>query len=341
MDVDSGDIIAMASSPTLNPNCYIQGISRDEWQRMTALRAEQNRATHENYAPGSIFKTLVGLACLEAGLDPNQRIYNPGHIYVGSRPIKDLAARGDYDFELALMHSCNTYFITNGLKAGIENIIRLGERLHLGERTGLRTRQETAGIFPNLKKVSSHWFDGDTANICIGQGQMAVTPLQMCVMTAAIANGGKVLWPRLVDRIELPDLASGPQRIVFPGAQVRDELGVKLHSLDVVRAAMLADVQSAGGTGTRAAVPGLQICGKTGTAQVMDSHNKLIGDTTWFISFAPYERPRYAVVVMVEIEVNAGNGGTICAPVAGKIYNALLERGLLSRANTGKLAKAE
>ena len=204
MDVESGDLLAMASSPGLNPNHSIQGYPPGEWQRRQdpKLRPQINRATQENYAPGSIFKTVIGLACLEGGLDPSETIFNSGHILVGKRPIKDLAPVGHYDFRKALMHSSNTYFITNGLRIGIERIVRLGQVFHLGERTGLQTRQEVAGTFPDLKRINSHWYDGDTANLCIGQGQMAVTPLQMAVMTAAIANGGKVLSPRLVDRVD-------------------------------------------------------------------------------------------------------------------------------------------
>ena len=105
---------------------------------------------------------------------------------------------------------------------------------------------------------------------------------------------------------------------------MRNELGVKPRSLEILREAMLADVEE-GGTGARAAVPGLSICGKTGTAQVMDARGKTIGNTTWFASFAPFEKPRYAVVVMIEIEVNTGGGGTTCAPIAGNIYRALLD----------------
>jgi penicillin-binding protein 2 len=307
----------------------VQGFPPGELERRAnpRLSPEINRATQARYAPGSIFKTVVGLACLEAGLDPRAVVHNPGEIFVGRRGILDLAAPGDYDFRLALMHSSNTYFISNGLsRAGIENIVKLGQSLHLGERIGLQTWQDSAGIFPDLKKVRSHWFDGDTANICIGQGQMAVTPLQMAVMTAAIANGGKVIWPRLVDRIEPPETETGGQTNVFESARVRDNLMVSANSLKVVRDAMFADVNDAGGTGTRAAVPGMNICGKTGTAQVMDQNNKVMGDTTWFVSFAPYEHPRYAVAVMVEIERNAGGGGIICAPIARNIYAAIQER---------------
>jgi penicillin-binding protein 2 len=326
MDVQTGDILAMASSPTLNPNDFIGHFPPGEWQRVSDLRAQRNRATQENYAPGSIFKTVTALACLEAGIDPSETIYNPGYFQFrsGGKKIGDLALPGQYNFKKALVHSSNTYFIEEGLKAGIANIVRLGQRLHLGEPTGLQTRQETGGIFPDLKQISSNWHDGDTANICIGQGRMAVTPLQVAVLIAAIANDGKVLKPRLVDRIEPLDPASAEATVVFPKGEVRDNLGVKPRNLEILREAMLADVEE-GGTGAKAAVPGLSICGKTGTAQVMDAHNKLVANTVWFASFAPFEKPRYAVVVMIEIAVNAGTGGKVCAPIAGNIYRALLD----------------
>jgi penicillin-binding protein 2 len=325
LDVHTGDILAMASSPTYNPNAFIPSLSLTDSRQLSdpKLRPEINRATQENYAPGSTFKTIVGLACLEAGLDPNATIYNPGFIYVGRshRPIRDLAPPGDYDFQHAIMYSSNTYFITNGLKAGIENIVKLARRAHLGERTGLPTRQETAGIFPTLQQVRSGWTAGDTANICIGQGAMAVTPLQMAVLTAALANGGTVLWPRLVDRIESQDPASDAPPIVFPKGRVRDHLGVSQRSLGVLRNAMRAEVEQ--GTGREAEVPGLSPCGKTGTAQVMNERNQTIDHTTWFISYAPYEAPRYAVVVMIQSGIS---GGRSCAPIAKPIYEALLQR---------------
>ncbi len=341
MDVDTGDILSLASSPTLNPNHSVQGypVGELERRRDPRFRPEINRATQENYPPGSIFKTIVGLACLEAGLDPRETIYNPGHIYVGKKQFRDLAPPGTYDFRRALKLSCNTYFITNGLRsAKIAGIVKLGQRFHLGERAGLPTRQETGGIFPSLKKVNTGWFDGDTANICIGQGPIAVTPLQMAVVTAAIANGGKVLRPRLVDRIEPQEATLGAQPTVFPLSEVRDELGVKPRNLEILREAMLADVEDADGTGTKAAVPGLRIGGKTGTAQVKNAQGVITEDITWFVSFAPYEKPRYAVVVMVE---GGGSGGATCAPIAGKIYTAILERERMGPAKAETLARAQ
>ncbi len=127
-----------------------------------------------------------------------------------------------------------------------------------------------------------------------------MTPLQMAVMISAIANGGKVLWPRLVDRIEPQDPSSGEVATNFPSGVVRDQLDVHPRSLQILRDAMLADVKSSEGTGTAATVDGLKICGKTGTAEVQDEHNRNIGQNYWFASFAPYENPKYAVVVMVQ-----------------------------------------
>jgi penicillin-binding protein 2 len=329
MDVRTGDVLALASSPTLDPNMFIHGVPVEEMNRMEEFHAQLNRATQGSYAPGSIFKTVVGLAALEAGLDPheiyrvqpNPEIPGKGAIFVRGHKIKDLAVPGDYDFRRALMRSSNSYFITNGLRIGPESIIRLARRFHLGEKIGLGLRQENSGYFP--KQIDAGWTDGNTANMCIGQDPVLVTPLQIAVLTAALANGGKVLWPRLVSRIEPQDPASPEPPTVFASGRVRDELGVSQRSMRILHEAMLADTEDPEGTGRQAAVPGLRICGKTGTAQIQDVHNNKAGQTTWFASFAPFESPRWAVVVMVE---EGASGGGTCSPVAKPIYTALLER---------------
>ena len=269
------------------------------------------------------------MAALENGLNPAQTCEvqaDPAHpgrgcVYVGRRKVEDTAPPGPYDFRKALKLSSNSYFIDRGLNvAGIENIVRVGERLHLGERTGLLPKwQESPGIFPSEKRIHSGWTDGDTANCCIGQGEINVTPVQMAVLASAIANGGKVLWPRIVDRLE-PQAAGSQPAQVFPAGRVRDNLGVKPRNLDILRAAMLADVEDADGTGRAAQIPGFRACGKTGTAQVKNERGDTIDHTTWFLSFAPYESPRYAVVVMVE---SGGSGGGTCAPIAKEIYLAI------------------
>ena len=177
----------------------------------------------------------------------------------------------------------------------------MAEKFHFGERTGLPTRQETPGIFPTLSQVhSDDWRDGDTANMCFGQGANGGD---------ADANGrgllrpsptagrfcGRGWWNALNRRTRRGETVTN-----FPSGLVRDHLGVSARSLNILHDAMLAETEDPEGTGHPGVVPGLRICGKTGTAQVMDTHNRKIGRTTWFASFAPYEHPRYAVVVMVE-----------------------------------------
>ncbi|HEY9508801.1 MAG TPA: penicillin-binding transpeptidase domain-containing protein [Verrucomicrobiae bacterium] len=348
MDVRSGDVLAMVSLPTFDPNYFVQGFPPGEYQRIQSLTAEKNRATQENYRPGSIFKPVVALACLENGMNPNA-LYevepNPqrpssGIIYVGRRAIRDTVPPGMYNFKRALIHSSNAYFIHNGLQPGnLEKIIELGEQLHLGETFDLDTRQETSGSFPNRKRIRSNWTDGDTANLCIGQGYLDITPMQMTIVAAALANGGKVLWPRLVDRIESQDPDSKQAPKIFPKGRVRDTLRVKRNTLQILENAMIDDTESPEGTAYHAFKDWphqneMRVCGKTGTAQVQDIHNRLLGYTTWFLSFAPYENPRYAVVIMVE---NGSSGGGTCAPIARAIYEAIVAREHMN--NPGTIAR--
>lgn len=339
LDVKNGDILAMASGPAPNPNHFVNGFPPGEGARMNhpKLRSQINRATQENYAPGSIFKTVTGLALLQAGIDPQENIYNPGQIYVGRRSIDDLAPAGVYDFRRALKLSSNTYFITNALRIGIEPIVKLGEALHLGERTGLPTRQEVSGVFPSMVRVAKGWSAGDTANLSIGQGPISVTPLQMAVVTAAVANGGKVFRPRLVRGILPPETAPFEAPAMMPPAEVRTDLKIQKKHLQALHDAMLADVEDDDGTGRAAAIPGFRICGKTGTAQVTNQGNEVVDHTTWFACFAPYEDPTYAVVVMVE---SGGSGGGTCAPIAKRVFQAILERERL-QSQKAQLARAQ
>lgn len=341
MDPRNGDILAMASAPSYDVNLFTRSYTHAEWAYLNdpKQRPQINRAVQENYAPGSIFKIIVGLAALDAGLNPNALYQvqpdpaNPGKgcIFIGREKKRDTAPPGPYNFHRALLRSSNAYFVTNGLRAGIDNIIRLSRRVHLGERCGIPTGQEVRGILPTDQMLRSGWSVGDTANLCIGQGKLAVTPVQMAVMTAAVANGGRVFFPRLVADI-VPQDAFGPgRRESYPAGRLRDNLGVRPSSLRIVREAMLADTEDTEGTAFKAfhetssggpRLKTFRVAAKTGTAEVENQAGRTTDHITWFVSFAPFDNPRYVVVVMVE---SGGSGGSTCAPVSRDIYQFLEE----------------
>lgn len=334
MDVRTGDVIAFVSLPAFDPNAFLGRISDAEWERLNNENYSHmfNRVTFGYYTPGSIFKIITGIAALETGaLDPHAKYYvepdparpGKGAYYIGKRKMKDTADAGHHDFERAFKQSSNSYFAYHGMKAGIPKLIEVGKRFHLGEPTFIfpKTnahgivvpRLEVAGIFPSSPQG---WTPGRVANLSIGQ-EIDVTPIQMTCMTAAIANGGRLLFPRVVK-----DIGGVPVDDAYPGPRVRENLRLNPRHLDVVQKAMLSDVMDRNeGTGTAAYIPNFPVGGKTGTAQVL--RNGRMDYITWFASYGPFEDPRYAVVVMVE---SGASGGGTCAPVARKIYEALQKR---------------
>jgi penicillin-binding protein 2 len=337
LDPRNGDILALASAPTYDPAVFLEPIARSDWESLNHpdTRPQINRALQENYAPGSIFKIVVGLALLQHGISPAERINVPpdlarpgrGCIWIGRRKIEDTAPPGEYDFRRGFLRSSNHYFITNGLRTGAQNLVLLSQRFHLGERSDIPTGQEVPGILPSLERVVRGWNDGDTANLCLGQGELAVTPLQMAVMTAAIANGGTVYWPRLVMSIEPQDSHDTQPRQTFPAGRVRDRLPIHPAHLKTLRDAMLADTLDPEGTGHKAFFRdgrpvSFSVGGKTGTAQISDTQNRVVDRIAWFVSFAPVEQPRYVVVTMIE---SGASGGGAAAPVCRDIYRALEE----------------
>jgi penicillin-binding protein 2 len=216
--------------------------------------------------------------------------------------------------------------------------VALGNRLHLGERTGVVPRQEDRGYFPSVEDTYSRsWRLGNTANLCIGQDKIAVTPLQIAVMMSAVANGGNIFYPRLVSSVT-PYGDDQPSQ-TFPAGRVRDTLGVSQRTLRIVHEAMVADVEGPEGTGREAAVPGFNIAGKTGTAEVeKNNHNEKSAQITWFGSFGPVENPRYAVVIMV---VSGASGGLTCAPLGHDVYLAIQQKEQNAALRRGALAEIQ
>jgi penicillin-binding protein 2 len=331
LDCRTGEVIALASAPTFDPNKWIPGIAFEVFREYNNTNTTPllNRAVYGGFAPGSTFKTVVALAGLEAGtLKPEEVYQSPGRYPIGPG-IGDPAGAGPFDFKRAFKKSSNCYFIEQGLRVGRDPILSIAQRLHLGERTGIPLGQDSRGILPTREWVKQHrapWMDGDTANLCIGQGDMLVTPLQMAVAIAAVANGGRVLTPQLVMATNSQNQIVDPtvRPVVHPN--IRDQLPVSRRTLDIIHDAMLADTEDGDGTARLARVDGFRVCGKTGTAQLKrDRH--VYDHVVWFASYAPYEDPRYVVVVMVQIgSPTGGSGGETCAPVAKKIYEELRKR---------------
>jgi penicillin-binding protein 2 len=335
MHCETGDIIALASAPSFDPNKFVQGFTLEEWAnaRMNdpEIKPMVNRAAYGEYLPGSVFKIVVGLASLKDGLDPEENFYSTGRFHLNARSSwGDTAGVGNFNFRTAFAFSSNPYFQRKGLQVGPRKIIAMARQLGLGSPTGLTRGQEAGGYLPDdkdLKKSDGgQWMDGDTANLSIGQGDITVTPVQMAVLTAAVANGGKVLKPRLVISVESQNTDETESPVLFPSSVVTHRLDVYPEQLAIVRAAMLADVhyydkrRGRWGTGHSAYIPNYQVCGKTGTAQKYVKSTKHL--ITWFVSFAPYENPKYAVVAVVE---GGNGGGTTCAPMARAVYQAILK----------------
>lgn len=327
MDPRNGDLLALVSAPGFDPNQWLSGVSREEFARLMDPETKPmfNRASFGIYPPGSTFKIVTALACLDQGILTPATIHRPvrteGYYRLGNRIIDDTAPAGEYDFRRAFIRSSNSYFIEHGLRLGLARLLEAGRRFHLGEKTGLRLGEESAGIFPAPEDVESTWTRSNLADLSIGQ-QVALTPVQVAVVVSAVANGGTVYWPRLVQRVSPADpLAPGEVETIRPG-QVRGELGYRKEHLDIVRSAMRDDVLADEGTGRAARVADFEVCGKTGTAEVKEGR-RLVDKITWFASYAPFQQPRYAVVVMVE---SGGSGGGTCAPVARRIYEHVRDR---------------
>lgn len=323
LDPRNGDVLAMASNPGYDPNRFVPGIRTEEYAALQqhADKPLANRACAEHYAPGSTFKLLVALAGLESGkISPGSTSVCTGDTVVGGMLkrcwIKSKGGQhGTVNLRDALKHSCNIFFYEHGVAVGMRPIVEMAQGFHLGEPTGISVPREARGHLPALKRS---WRAADTANVSIGQGELDVTVLQMACVVGTIANGGRVIAPRLVSSIHQAAEDGGLGAVVeeFP-ARDRGRLPVRPDNLRIVRDGMYAVVNDADGTGKRAAVPGIKVAGKTGTAQVMDAHNNIIAHRAWFVSFAPYENPQYALAVLLE---DGDSGGQTAAPIAGQIY---------------------
>ena len=327
MDVTSGDLLAISSAPSFDPNLFVRGISSRDYAALTEdkYRPLASKAVQGTYPPASTFKMVVAMAALEQGLvDPEDTVFCPGYLEVAGRRFHcwKRSGHGRVDMQDSIEQSCDVYFYTLALKVGIENISAMSNRFGLGLRYDVPMSAVNQGMIPTkdwkLRTQGQDWVIGDTVNASIGQGYMLASPLQLAVMTARLASGNEVT-PRLIKSIDGIEQASGG------GAS----LGLNENNLRRMRDAMFGVVNGRRGTayGSRIIDDTMRMSGKTGTAQVrnISAAERATGvlreeDLPWehrdhalFVSFAPYDNPKIAVSVVVE---HGGGGSRAAAPIA-------------------------
>jgi penicillin-binding protein 2 len=320
LDPQTGEILAMTSTPAYDPNEFTTGIDPALWASLardpeTPL---MNRVIQGTYAPGSTFKIVAATAALEEGVvTPSTTFYCPGYLAVYNTVFRCNAAGGHgvVDLRRAIAASCNVYFYQVGIRLEIGRLARWGKIMGLGAPTGVDLPHEASGLMPSpewkQRVLKTPWYAGETVSVAIGQGQVSATPLQMARIAALVANGGRLVRPHLVR-------ARGDGRVA---AEPPVETGIRRETIDAVREGMRAVV--AEGTGWPARMSTVEVCGKTGSAQVVTKARLERSPTSrelmphgWFVAFAPAERPRIALAVLVE---HGGSGTAAAAPVARRI----------------------
>jgi len=322
LDPRNGEILAMLSQPSYDPNAFAKGIEPAAWTELSKdpLTPLMNRVIQGQYSPGSSFKVLMSLAALQEGvITPQTKFHCPGYLNIYNTTFRchKEGGHGTLDLPHALALSCNVYFYNVGVRLGIERIARYAKLLGFNSPTGVDLPAEVSGLMPDpewKRKVSKDkWYPSETVSISIGQGGVLATPLQMARVAAVVANGGRLVKPHLIKAVAGVPIDEPPAV----------DLGFHPSVIEGVKAGMLAVV--AEGTGRRAQLNGITVAGKTGSAQVV-THARLEQDKKshamqphgWFICFAPAEKPTIAMAVMVE---HGTAGGQSAAPVAGQVLS--------------------
>jgi len=328
MDPRNGEILAMASAPAFDPNRFSSRLSEEDWNELVGNPDHplQNRAIQNSYSPGSIFKLIMALTGLEEGfIEADTRVYCSGAAQYYNRVFRCWSkGHGFMNLESAIANSCNVFFYELGQRMGIEKIAQQGSALGIGARTGVDLPGERAGIMPSpewkQRVRGDRWYAGETISVAIGQGAVSTTPLQLLRAISAIALDGRLVTPHVIRHADRVDAAGHD----WPAK----DLGFRSDQIHRIRDGMWASV-NAGGTGARARVEGLDICGKTGTVQIVGSEaarlaaadSELLVDHSWFVGFANRDNPEIAVAVFVE---HGGKGGAAAAPLAKEIFQAYL-----------------
>ena len=329
-DPNNGDILAMASWPSFDPNLFIPSISSE---RFKALADDPNipllpRSFRSAYPPGSTFKTFVGIAALESGaITPTDVFPGPPSMQIGNLVMRNWKKTdsGMLTYAEAMEQSCDTWFYAVGIQTGAKPLVEWAQRFGFGVKTGIPLRAEVDGLVPTTdylrKKEGRRFSDGDLANFSIGQGYLLVTPLQMAMAMAAVGNGGTLYQTRLVLQVQSLD----DKVVTGYDPRIKDQIEMKPENVAETKRALVSVVSGGRGTGGRAGVDNVEVAGKTGTAQWGPKTKER--NAAWFAGFAPADIPKYAFAALYESDVNQSNthGGTVAAPLVGQVLKELFK----------------
>jgi len=337
LNPETGEVLAMVSHPAFDPNEFAGRMTTAQWQAIQndPDRPLLNRAIQARFSPGSVFKVIMATAGLEAGTLTNSTSYHcAGSIVLYGNLFHCHGGKGHGTVGLhqAIVNSCNIFFYNVGKTLGIDRISYYAHKFGLGDKTGIDLPNEDPGLIPSpewKRKVRYQpWYLGETISVSIGQGAVGVTPLQLVRTVAGIALGGIFHQPRLVDWQQNEGLS------VSNTSTSDERFDLKANTVDVITQGLWGVVNE-GGTGVRARLPDVQVCGKTGTVQVVGSGAKVkqtagseFGNHGWFVGFAPREHPEIAVAVIVE---HGGYGGDISAPIAREIFRTYFAKKQIKR----------
>src|SRR6266498_3093894 len=329
IDPNNGDILALASWPTYDPNVFVPSISADQ---LKALQDDKDipllpRAYRSSYPPGSTFKVAVGIAALEShAIYPDDRYECVPSIQVGNLTFHNWKKgdRGALNFVQALTESCDTWFYQVGIKTGAGPIIDSALKLGFGAKCGIPLRGEAEGRIPNDEYMkATHGrkiLNGDIANMSIGQGDIQVTPLQMAQAMGVIANGGTLHQTRLVQQVQTFD----NQIVTAYQVRAKRTLDISSETLDQLRTGMIDVVNGAGGTAHQASLDNVEVAGKTGTAQWGPKNKERTA--AWFAGFMPADQPRYAFAAVYEGDVGSKvHGGSAAAPMIADVFKEVYQ----------------
>jgi len=333
LDAKSGEILALASYPTFDPNKFINRFTPEEWQSLIQSPEFplENRAIRGLYSPGSVFKLTMALAALESGIiNDGTSFYCSGHTRIYGHPFGCWfkPGHGAMNLYTGIQNSCNIYFYQLGRRLGIEAIHRYASLQGFGTLTGVDLPGEKAGLVPNpewkqqVKKEP--WYPGETISVSIGQGPLLVTPLQIAVHTALIANRGREVTPHILKSLQNQTRSN---RNIQSRAQV---VGMSPASFEKVIDGMWKSVNE-GGTGRGARIGDFNICGKTGSTQLVSTakakelleKGQKVKTHSWFTGFCAKDNPQVVVTVLVE---HGGMGGATAAPLARRIFDLYLKK---------------